>query len=623
MSGNAAAIPLQSKVSLTLAVLIAGFTLASYLILRAIVIPAFADIERAAAEADLKRAAMAIQADIENLEAVTADWAPWDDIYFYVRGENPDFAQSNLDRPTLVNLGLDFMMIYRADGSRAWGQALVDGQEVSVDELGLVSHGDPSASLLTRHDNPASATAGLVATKLGPMLVSSRPILRSDSSGTVAGAMIMGEFLDPKSLVRLRERTGVDLYWEPDNSAAGSAFADAGVGFDVGDDSVTSHMVLEDIQGAPLLHLYTETPRNISLLGTKTVQAASLSLLLAGVLVTGAIWFMLRSTILRPIEKLARHIDVIRKSGDFSRRLALNSKDEIGALARQFDDLTDEVHDARQALLDQSFKAGKADTAAEVLHNIRNAMTPMINGLERLGKAFAVTRNLRVAEATEQLADPDCPTERKQKFLQYIDASFKHLEKVGEDALHDLNIATSQARQIEGILSDQERFTNVSPVAESLIIDEVLGEAVHVIPRDAQPDIAIDLSGTLSLYRVQAHRIGLLQVLSNLILNAYESIRRARPAGGRISFEAATASDDDRSMVRLTIRDNGSGFDDATCQKIFQRGFTSKTEGETTGLGLHWCANAVAGMGGRIAAESGGPGKGAEFHVLLPAAQGG
>jgi len=43
-------------------------------------------------------------------------------------------------------------------------------------------------------------------------------------------------------------------------------------------------------------------------------------------------------------------------------------------------------------------------------------------------------------------------------------------------------------------------------------------------------------------------------------------------------------------------------------------------QGDTTGLGLHWCANAVAGMGGQISAESAGTGQGAAFHVLLPAA---
>jgi signal transduction histidine kinase len=72
-------------------------------------------------------------------------------------------------------------------------------------------------------------------------------------------------------------------------------------------------------------------------------------------------------------------------------------------------------------------------------------------------------------------------------------------------------------------------------------------------------------------------------------------------------------------MVRLIVSDTGCGFDENFGKKIFQRGFSSKQD-HLSGLGLHWCANAVVGMGGRILAESRGPGQGAEFHVLLPAA---
>ena len=75
----------------------------------------------------------------------------------------------------------------------------------------------------------------------------------------------------------------------------------------------------------------------------------------------------------------------------------------------------------------------------------------------------------------------------------------------------------------------------------------------------------------------------------------------------------------DVEMVRLIVSDTGCGFDAARKQKEFQRGFSSKS-GNLSGLGLHWCANALAGMGGRIQAESTGAGQGAEFHVLLPAA---
>jgi len=239
-------------------------------------------------------------------------------------------------------------------------------------------------------------------------------------------------------------------------------------------------------------------------------------------------------------------------------------------------------------------------------------MTPMINGLDRLRKSFKVTENLRVTEATHQIASPDCPPERKEKFLKYIVASFERVEAVGDEALEDLDVVTSQARQVEGILSEQQKFANIAPVAENLVIDELLGEAANVIPRDG-----------LDKLRVRAHRIGLLQVMGNLILNAYESIKRNKTPRGQISLVATDELVDDKPMVRVTVRDNGSGFDEAMETQIFQRGFTSKTKGDATGLGLHWCANAVASMGGRISAESAGDGHGAEFHVLLPAAQGG
>ncbi len=626
MSNRPGSLPLQTKVSLTLAVLIGTFIVLSYAILDAVIKPAFDDLEQSAAEVDLTRAEMAIRADIENLEAITADWAPWDDIYYYVLGEYPGFRKSNLDRPTLTNLGLDFMVVYPLKGDFLWGQVLVDGADRDPRELGILDPGHHSYAALTAHPDAASRTVGFISTGLGPMMISSRPILRSDDSGPIAGALIMGQFLNAERLARLRDRTEVDMLWQfagfGDEPAA-PVRAVGAMSQVVTTEAISNTKILADIHGSPLMILQVDTPRKISSLGARTINAALFFLATTGVLVTGFVFFMLRGTILRPIERLAEHIAEIRKSGDLSHRLDARRDDEIGALAKQFDDLTDEVHDARQALLDQSFKAGKADTAAEVLHNIRNAMTPMINGLERLRKSFNASERLRVQEATEQLADPECSPDRRDKFLQYVSASFEHIRNVGAEAAADLSIVTKQARQIEGILADQERFANIAPVTEIVGVDDVLDEAAHVIPQRAKRDIDVQISDSVSDVRVRAHRIGLLQVMGNLMLNAYESIQRCRKADGRIVVDATTEVVDEMPMVRVRISDNGGGFNKNMSERIFQRGFTSKKEGSTTGLGLHWCANAVAGMGGRIRAESRGLGQGAEFQVLLPAAQGG
>lgn len=628
MSNMIAGLPLQRKVSVALLVTIATFTAISYAILSTVVARAFDELELSAARTDLVRAERAIQTDIENLEYITLDWAPWDDIYEYVLGNNPAFRKSNLDRPTLTNLDLDMMAIYALDNEIMWSQLLVNDEERPISELGILDPADMAHARLTAHDSPDGGIVGIVRTKFGPMIVSSQPILRSDDSGPVAGAIVMAQFLDDARMQRLRDKTEVFLEWqlvEDFNQHDGHDPRQFGMGVihvEAGADTVNSHTVLDDIFGNSLLMLGARTPRAISTLGQQTVAGAMILLLAAGVLAMIVMWIVLRSTILSPIETLARHIKKIRASGDLSEPLQLRSDDEIGALASEFDNLTSEVNEARKALLFQSFKAGKADTAAEVLHNIRNAMTPMINGIDRLTKSFRVSDQLRVFDATRQLMSGDAGPERVEKLAQYIDASFEHMKKVNAEAGDDMKVIRSQARQIEAILADQERFANADPVEENIVVDELVGEAAHMVPKDKNAAIDISVDDGLSRFRVRAHRIGLLQVLGNLILNAYESIERGSVTNGKISLTARDDLVDDKPMVRLTVRDNGCGFDRDADTRIFQRGYTSKAGGSSTGLGLHWCANAVAGMGGRIVAESPGSGQGAEFHVLLPSAQG-
>ncbi len=615
MSRARGIVPLQSKVSLTLLLLVTAFVLVSFVVLKGVIGPAFERLENESAISDMKRVDGALATDFDNLEAITADWAPWDDIYEYVGGRNPGFRKSNLDLSTMTNIGMDLMAVYGQNGRLVWGKLLVDGTERSIDSLDILRPGHPSAVLLTQHAALDGNVLGYVNTNLGPMLISSQPIRRTDESGPVGGAVVLGQHMSEARLEKLQQRTEVDVAWWFGDDVSRSRSEPAGT-------HITMTRKVGDIHGNPLMLLQTSTPRRISALGSRTINVALGFLIAAGVVVSAFIWFMLRTTILRPIVSLTRHIDRIRISGDLSQQLAMYRNDEIGMLARQFDSLTAEVHNARQALLEQSFKAGKADTAAEVLHNIRNAMTPMINGLERLRKAFSVTDRLKVKEATSQLGDESCSSDRRQKYLQYIDVSFDHVRKTGEDALCDLKIVTSQARQVEGILSDQERFANVAPVAENLTIAELADEAAHVIPREDSDEVALDFDSSLGEARVAAHRIGLLQVMGNLILNAYESICRSGMRDGKIRLRASDEVVGEKPMVRVVITDNGAGFDDETGEQIFRRGFTSKEKGNASGLGLHWCANAVAGMGGEIFAESAGIGRGAEFHVLLPQARG-
>ncbi len=631
MSNGMSRQSLQEKVSLTLLIVMSVLALLSYMTLQSIVAPAFDKLELDEARTNLIRVERAIQNDVDNLNTITGDWGQWDDAYDYVRGEYPAFEDSNLDRPTLATLGLSLLAVYDVYGDLIWGQLIHQGELEEIDGLGVLSKHNASSSTLLNHTDPEGQIFGLLGTDFGPMLFSSWPVVRSDNSGPIAGTMIMGQFFDDGRAASLTKRTEVQLGWsgvelhDDVDELYGDPLNGKGDGsmrHETTPVAVVSTGTLQDLFGAPLLVLEVSTPRSISALGNSTVNGALLLLGLAAIVVAVVTYWLLRGIIVSPLASLADHITSIRKSGDLTHSLVDVRNDEIGALANEFDKLTDELHEARKLLLDQSFKAGKADTAAEVLHNIRNAMTPMINGIDRLGKNLRATDKLKVKEAIEALTSAECPPEKEEKYFQYIDAAFLHLESCNKDAGENLRVASRQARQVEAILADQEKHAQVAPVIEKLNLDEVLDEAVLVIPIDDEAEIELKLEDDVHDVTVNAHRVGLLQVMGNLMLNAYEAIERSESTGGCIGVTACEETLGEQRMVRLVVSDTGCGFEEGTSEKIFQRGYSSK-EGHMSGLGLHWCANAVAGMGGRIQAESEGPGHGAKFHVLLPAAQGG
>lgn len=630
MSNSQKTLSLQDKVSLSLFAVMAVLAVLSYSIVSAVIGPAFDDLELTAAETNMVRADRAIDAELEALRRLALDWAPWDDTFLFVQGEYPAFEVSNLPLSSMNDLELDLMLFYDTSRDLHWGALLIDEQVQDVSSSGVFATGNSTEAKLASHEAISNEIHGLLQTAHGPMLIVSLPITHTDRRGPIAGSLIIGRLLDDSMLSDFTRRTEVDFDWyettdesspyQSETSELRSAGPEA-IRNEVTNDDIRTFFLRRDLNDEPILLLIARTPREISALGQQTLSGALLLLAAATVIVSLVIWLLLRNMIVKPLELISTHISSIHESGDLSRRLNMSRSDEIGALGRNFDEMAGELNDARQLLLEQSFKAGKADTAAEVMHNIRNAMTPLINGIDRLGAAFKITDSLKIEQATQQISEPDCAPDRQGKLLQYVDSAFRHIEDLHAEGREELDAVSKQARLVEGILSDQERHAHSQPVIESLELDEMLDEAVLVIPRRSSPAVQVNLQEELCEYRVKGHRVGLLQVLGNIILNAYESIQRSESEFGAISLSASNEIIDNQEMIRLVVEDTGCGFDDENGRKLFQRGYTSKS-GDINGLGLHWCSNAIAAMGGRIKAESTGVGKGAQFHVLLPAANG-
>jgi signal transduction histidine kinase len=105
------------------------------------------------------------------------------------------------------------------------------------------------------------------------------------------------------------------------------------------------------------------------------------------------------------------------------------------------------------------------------------------------------------------------------------------------------------------------------------------------------------------------------QVVANLLRNAV----RATPPGGRIAVHARLHG----GAAEVRVEDTGRGLSEAQLQALFQP-FGQVHEGaevpDGTGLGLYLCRGIVEQHGGRLWAESAGPGRGAAFTFTLPQA---
>jgi len=103
------------------------------------------------------------------------------------------------------------------------------------------------------------------------------------------------------------------------------------------------------------------------------------------------------------------------------------------------------------------------------------------------------------------------------------------------------------------------------------------------------------------------------QVLMNLFVNAVDATRGRDDAALTVRAEPA------RDGARVTIEDNGPGFQPEVLKRMWTPFFTTKQEGAGTGLGLAVVHAIVQGRGGRIEADN-APTGGARFTIWLPPA---
>lgn len=641
---------LQKEITIILLVVIGLFTGLDNAIQRFIIYPSYQKIDQERARKDMVHFRATLGREIHHVGQLVLDWAAWDDSYRFIQDGNKDYIKSNLPENLFESLEINTMHFVDRTGAVRWRRTSVPGHEGYVEVDHLPGDRFPLDDPLLQHEGLKSSISGVLITNHGALLIASRPVITSEGEGPIAGTLIFGKLLGDGLLQTLSDQGGVKLKaWpcdcesldgdlpgaqnndgclfsgaeklvEEDFQAFNRLVSQDAVVVREADDLVYSYSRYFGITGFHSLLLRAETPMEMAAIGKGALNGALLSILTGGLLILIVLREALKVWVLKPISVLTKHAVTLRNSETLDSRIAdtINSRNEIGILAREFDLMVNRLGRARRHLVEQSYYSGMTEIASGVMHNIRNALTPVIAHIDLMREELKDLPIEEMMAAGHELTTYEVPEERRQMLVDFQQESHKYLEHMVADFNKRLIGMSDRIAAIERILADQEKFAFTDSGIERIELADLIKDARELLHLEYYRNLNIVLDTSFEDAGViEGRRNALMHVITNLINNAVESIMAADRKEGGISVSAATEMVDGRNYVHIQVKDNGTGIEKENITRIFERGFSSKLT-DTSGIGLHWCANTIASMQGRLYAESGGIGKGAVMHLLIP-----
>ncbi|HXY06256.1 MAG TPA: ATP-binding protein [Terriglobales bacterium] len=343
-------------------------------------------------------------------------------------------------------------------------------------------------------------------------------------------------------------------------------------------------------------------------LATTDVQLAESSrrmvayTLLAMVVIGFLAWLFVWRVVGRPIRTLKKGTEQL-SAGSLGFQISLDSKDEVGELARSFNKMSLQLRTANDAIVASTRtleerveqKSRELKTAHEhALH---------IEKMASIGKMAAVVAH--------EINNPLSGILTYAKLLRkWIDRGETGREKHAE-ALQCLDFISSESRRCGDLVKNLLSFSRTAPMnLEATDLNAVVDRSVRLAEHQMELSaIQLHLDLAPILPRVQCDPAQIEQVLIALVMNAID----AMPRGGNLWLQTYQRGDE----VEIQIRDDGTGIAPEILPRIFEPFLTTKDSAHGVGLGLAISHGIIERHHGRIEVQS-EPGRGTTFTIALP-----
>lgn len=322
------------------------------------------------------------------------------------------------------------------------------------------------------------------------------------------------------------------------------------------------------------LYISSQPSAGVGLVSLQILYAAIGRYFLWGVLVAIAIaliiTFFLSRRILAPVKALTSAAERLGH-GDFSQRIRVKDRSELGELASAFNSMTDGLERAEKL---------RRNLVADTAHELRTPLSNIQGYLEAI---------------RDGVVNPDAAT---------IDSLYEEASLLSRliDDLQELALAEAGKLKLVRQAEDIARVINHTIAAMQA---QATAKGVSLLT---------DLPPQLPLCDIDSHRIS--QVLHNLIDNAITHT----PEGGTVTVAAQQQA----QWVEISVTDTGEGIPAEELPNLFERFYrVDKSRARKTGghgLGLTIAKRLVEAHGGKIEVYS-EVGKGSRFAFTVPVSQ--
>lgn len=306
------------------------------------------------------------------------------------------------------------------------------------------------------------------------------------------------------------------------------------------------------------------------------IRFAALASSAIGMVLAFAVSGWASSRVTRPVERLAEAAREVA-AGNWNAHVTVDSHDELAALAESFNQMTRELLDQKERLVQAERVAAWRELARRLAHELKNPLFPLQLTVENLLRA-------------------------RQQSPEQFEETFR------ESALTLL----AEINNLKAIVSRFSDFSKMpQPQFQEVQLNEVVQEAARLfapqLSADGRPAVQCRLELASPLDPIAADPELLHRAIANLILNAVD----AMPNGGALTLRTRQES----GRVIVDVSDTGSGLTPEECDHLFTPYYTTKKQG--TGLGLAIVQSVVTDHGGKISVSS-KPGEGTTFSIELP-----